>query len=1163
MFGSRQLFPRALGWACLLCVAILAFGSLIDAGEDGLIFRDDFESGSVGAWSEAVGLADPVESQEIHGFVFTAVADGSEKYLPEVTVYARDLATGNETDRRSTDCRGRFVLPQIPPADYEICLEAPGFISSCSGPVTVDNLTVFPQAYELVPTVAVAEVLYGAVALADGSPARFTDVTFGIDQQASVQLIDTGTQQVVTEVPVGCHQQFVISGFEADSHYVLRARYAGTSVDVPATFDGTPSEMVLANRRPVIESLYAAVGGVATFQPAAGSTVRVMLESRDADADSLTVRLQTDHGILVPLRGAPSGAEADWTLDSRLVRQNLWALVGDDFGGYARQRLDLITDQGIRFGGQVLDSEGQPIVGAEVTLDGEGGVTDEQGMFEILRFNESPRYLLNIRKSGYPLLSRVLLRPENGRIYRLQAAQRFVADPKGSILVLEEGVKNPARLTIPAGALVYEDGTPATEPVNVYLRTRDLSDVDNGMPGDYMGLDEDGNEVALTSFGVISITVEDSAGNELNLAPGQGAQIAIPIPESKQGLSLPTTIPIWIYDQARGLWERASEGSRFENYYVAVVDHFSEINADIELVNWACVRVLVDTSVLALPFDLRIEVPSTGDVLTHTVSDPVNVIYALPPSTPIELVVLDASGVPIETSRQMLNTGAFNPGCACPPAYPYSCCTAQTTMTLDVKPSSGFLEFIGTATEAEALWYYSVIDPVAATGAGTISSSGTAVTGVGTSFTGFFTVGDLLQPAPTSGAGTVSNTAGSNTVSLDSGTFPAGFFLAGDILRAAGQTRVVMVPGTTSVTTNSSFDPPLSSASYERLELRRVSLVPNALSLQVDTAFNHAPTGATYEKVGTKPTLADWNAANGLAGPPDAEAVYYNAPDLGFGRWMSYKVTGADVAYSVANYGIPGIADPNEVTSARLAAMGITDLRFATVTMEYSDHPILSGGRYTKFYVYNNVGERIIAADLDGVVRYLPHLCLDCHGGEPDSFDSRGDAGAHFLPFDLPALRYSGHPLYTRSAQEPQFKMLNSGILLTSPPPALQEMIEESYGGPSLPGATFDDTFVPSAWTGSASQIDLYNKVVKVSCRGCHITRDAPIDWAAFDPAGPPLGFKDYGGLSKYLTCTALAMPNAKVTYDNFWTSNPEFQPNILANSGLLGWLPTDDCPDC
>ncbi len=312
----------------------------------------------------------------------------------------------------------------------------------------------------------------------------------------------------------------------------------------------------------------------------------------------------------------------------------------------------------------------------------------------------------------------------------------------------------------------------------------------------------------------------------------------------------------------------------------------------------------------------------------------------------------------------------------------------------------------------------------------------------------------------------------------------------------------------------------------------------------------------------TKTTLDLWKSANGFDLGADASAVYRNAADLGFGRIM-YIRTNADG--SAASY-VENYATLEEAVVA--VESGVRNGLLATVAMEYSAHPDDPNGvKYTKFYTFNGNDERVTKIDLDGRgEKFQPGLCTVCHGGRPKLlvngiYPDNGDVDAHFLPWDLDTYEFSENPLFTREAQEEEFKKLNQAALATYPDPnavnsgtwsgnASRELIEGWYGddGANLPAATFDGNFVPIGWRtvenggpadNPADVEELYLKVVGPNCRACHIqrgqnftdsTQSEFIDFTTYEK------FSNYRDQIIDLVFDQGKMPDANVTFTNFWS---------------------------
>ena len=142
---------------------------------------------------------------------------------------------------------------------------------------------------------------------------------------------------------------------------------------------------------------------------------------------------------------------------------------------------------------------------------------------------------------------------------------------------------SPASVRLPAGALVKEDGSVPDGEATLNLTIIDPSKNINLMPGEMVAALGGTTELALIeSFGAITATFEDSTGNALNLKSGSVSTIRIPLSD-KSG-NPPSTIPLYYYNKATGLW--VEEGTAVllreegDAFYEGKVGHFSTWNAD-------------------------------------------------------------------------------------------------------------------------------------------------------------------------------------------------------------------------------------------------------------------------------------------------------------------------------------------------------------------------------------------------------------------------------------------------------------------------------------------------------------------------------------------------------------------------------------------------------
>jgi hypothetical protein len=349
-----------------------------------------------------------------------------------------------------------------------------------------------------------------------------------------------------------------------------------------------------------------------------------------------------------------------------------------------------------------------------------------------------------------------------------------------------------------------------------------------------------------------------------------------------------------------------------------------------------------------------------------------------------------------------------------------------------------------------------------------------------------------------------------------------------------------------------------------------VSIPPDpfvALTLDGAVAEDEVSAFAYYAAIdpgNAKDTLEKWIHENGFGSPDgtEAQAVYFNSFDLGFGRNMRMRQDPQRIAFYVTNHDTVDEAwqDPGNP--------------LATVAMEFSPHPLGGSARpYVKFYAFDRDGYRITKIDLDGRgEKYIPGMCIVCHGGKPQPLQSgvypqQGRTGARFIPFDLDTFGYTTRSAsLTRSAQGTAFKAFNRAVRdhlnrletdmyeFQSPNlGAARTVIEGWYGGSALTG-DFDGSSTPSGWTGNLS---LYHDVFAQSCRNCHLQQTPSTATFGRDTLGVSSGqpfatlsdFSAWSSVIKSKVYVLGSMPKATRTFKSFWLSTtPTNQAFTLAN---------------
>lgn len=331
-----------------------------------------------------------------------------------------------------------------------------------------------------------------------------------------------------------------------------------------------------------------------------------------------------------------------------------------------------------------------------------------------------------------------------------------------------------------------------------------------------------------------------------------------------------------------------------------------------------------------------------------------------------------------------------------------------------------------------------------------------------------------------------------------------------------------------------------------------------------DPAVQAAQAAAYYDRIdpcGNRRTLETWKAANGFTAADEAQAGHYiNDGDLGFGRRMvMHSADARHIAYYVQNFTNKDAQGREDGLGADRALDGRQVI--ATVAMEFS--PGLdaqcheTGEPFIKFFTFRGDGGRTTFINLDdrdhGLVNpdtgrreaglFQPQMCTSCHGGDLRTMRANGDIGSQFILFDPASFHYSPTDARAqRPAQEDEFRRFNQGVLATRPQDPrdpVREVIEGWYA-PNLSRPTANTDFRPAGWDQDPTQRDLYDHVVKTSCRSCHLQRDPVLSFSTFQ------GFNVFKSAVEADVCRSGRMPFARRTFEHLWASTDPYRPGVL-----------------
>lgn len=234
-----------------------------------------------------------------------------------------------------------------------------------------------------------------------------------------------------------------------------------------------------------------------------------------------------------------------------------------------------------RFLGQIIDEQQEPIEDVTITIGDVTTTTDANGVFSVPQATVFTKFAyIKASKLGFVNGSRAIV-PTNGnnlvKIMLLSASvTQIIPSGSAATVSLEDG----SSVSF-SGDFVDDSGLTYTGDVNVilnHLSTEDENMADK-MPGMLFAQTTAGNATALITYGMISVELRGSNGQELQLAENTTAQLRFPVSQF-QG-NPPSTIPLWYFDEDLGYWIEEGEATLQDGMYVGDVAHFSFWNCDI------------------------------------------------------------------------------------------------------------------------------------------------------------------------------------------------------------------------------------------------------------------------------------------------------------------------------------------------------------------------------------------------------------------------------------------------------------------------------------------------------------------------------------------------------------------------------------------------------
>ncbi|MFZ4058797.1 MAG: carboxypeptidase-like regulatory domain-containing protein [Ferruginibacter sp.] len=246
---------------------------------------------------------------------------------------------------------------------------------------------------------------------------------------------------------------------------------------------------------------------------------------------------------------------------------------------------DLTTKIASTVSGFVTDENNLPVLGATVTAGTATVSTDKYGYFEFKNIQVVKNAaVVTVTKNGYFKGIKTYIATDNKASFvRIKLIPKTtsgtVSAASGGSVTLPNGMK----ITLPANGVVNTaTNTAYTGTVNVaaFWISPTATDLNLIMPGDLRGLNTSGAMQTLTTYGMAAVELTGTGGEILQITTGKKAGLTMPIPSAILGTA-PATIPLWHFDEAKGLWAQEGSATKTGTNYEGEVSHFSFWNCDV------------------------------------------------------------------------------------------------------------------------------------------------------------------------------------------------------------------------------------------------------------------------------------------------------------------------------------------------------------------------------------------------------------------------------------------------------------------------------------------------------------------------------------------------------------------------------------------------------
>lgn len=235
------------------------------------------------------------------------------------------------------------------------------------------------------------------------------------------------------------------------------------------------------------------------------------------------------------------------------------------------------------FVGLVRNKSGMKLEGVQITIGNSMTTTDRNGVFVMNDVDVFENFAyIKAQKAGYIDGSRMVIpKTEGANRIAIVLLDKEVTERINSGELSEVSLPSGAKVSFP-GNFVTSDGNAYNGQVDVVMHYvyPNYTTTFTQMPGGLFAQTASNDAASLETYGMISVSLFSSSGQELNIDEESPATLEFPLGFNQSAVA-PETIKLWYFDEEVGYWKEQGEATRVGDKYVGEVTHFSWWNCDI------------------------------------------------------------------------------------------------------------------------------------------------------------------------------------------------------------------------------------------------------------------------------------------------------------------------------------------------------------------------------------------------------------------------------------------------------------------------------------------------------------------------------------------------------------------------------------------------------